>query len=260
MKTILLLISLSLLSTAFAETPDFAKIFKEIKAANSASESIAIRGKYLSQMSDLVDFNRLTDLEKLNPGEMHFDHYRKAIGLFTKNNVDQFMLDQGSDEEQDIFAKKIVAKSYDKKTEISLLEKGLFYVDDCEDFKSYLRMSKAPASFSSKHQGEYCQGSSNPGGHGNVFELISNLTLAAGEYKILYLPSTMYITKLYISVEGIRSSAYFDVMVNGDIKGTIYAPGSDPLYIINVADTAGVINLRSMYGDAKITSIKVEYK
>ena len=168
------------------------------------------------------------------------------------------MLDRYSDEEQDIFARKLVAKSFDSKTQLKMLELGLFYVDDCDDFKSYVRMAKAPSTFSARHQAGYCSG--NPGGFGNTFELISNLTLVAGELKVIYLPSMMFVSKLYVSVEGIRSDAYFDVMINGDIKGTIYAPGRDPLYIINVADSTNTINLRSMFGNALISSIKVEYK
>ncbi len=260
-KMMLLLISLIFIANnAFAIEPDFKKIFKEIKLLRSSTESIQLRGKYLTQMRDLNDFNRLTDLEKLNEGEEYFDHYRYDLGQFVAANVEAFMLDKQSMEEQDLFARNIVQKIYDSKTKIIVLEKGLFYVDDCEDFRSYVRMSKAPTSFNIAHHVSYCSGSHDHGGYGNTFELISNLTLNAGEYKTIFLPSLMYVSKIYISVEGIRSDAYFDVMVNGDIKGTIYAPGHDPLYIINVADTTNTINLRSMFGAANIQSIKVEYK
>lgn len=249
----------SFLNASFAVIPNFELIFKEIKATSTATESIAIREKYLYQMRNLKDFDRLTDLEQLATGEDYFDHYRRELSEFVLDNVNKFMLDRRSDVERDLFARNIVAKAYGQQIENDLLVKGLFYVSDCEDFKSYLRMAKAPAAFSSRFQSQYCA-HTNPGGFGNTFELISNLVLQSGEYKVIYLPSTMFVSKLYISVEGIRTSAYFDIMVNGDIKGTIYAPGTDPLYIINVSDTTNVINLRSMGGDAHINSIKVEYK
>jgi len=259
-KFILLITTLLSLSNAFALAPDFGKIFSEIRAVHSAAESIQVRVKYLNQMRSLKDFDRLSDAEPLEDGEEYFDHYRKALTEFTLKYVGRYMLDKQSDEEQDLFARRIVGKAYGQKAKLRLLQKGLAYVDDCEDFKSYVRMSKAPTSFNANNQANYCYGGNSQGGFGNTFELISNLTLEAGEYKILYLPSSMYVSKIYISVEGIRSDAYFDVMVNGDIKGTIYAPGHDPLYIINVADTTNTINLRSMFGAAHIQSIKVEYK
>jgi hypothetical protein len=255
------LTTLSLSSLAQAQGPDFNRIFREIRSAATATESINVRARYLSQMRNLQDFNRLTDLEQLSEGEDYFDHYRKALGKFVFNNVDRFMLDRGSDVDQDFFARKLVAKAFDARLKAKMLEKGLFYVEDCDDFKSYVRMAKAPSTFSSKYQLEYCSdGGGGNYGPGNTFELISNLTLVEGDYKQIYLPSHMYVKKLYISVAGINRSAYFDVMVNGDIKGTIYAPGRDPLYIINVSDSTNVINLRSMYGDAYIKSIKVEYR
>lgn len=260
-KFILLFATFLTLSHSKATPPDFTKIFNEISSVHTSAEAIKIREKYLTQMRSLKDFDRLTDAEPLADGEEYFDHYRKSLTAFIIKYVSRYMLNKQSDVEQDLFARKIVGKAYGHKSKLLLLNKGLAYVDDCEDFKSYVRMSKAPSSFSANNHTNFCYGSNNGhGGFGNTFELISNLTLQDGEYKILYLPSLMYVSKIYISVEGIGSDAYFDVMVNGDIKGTIYAPGRDPLYIINVADTTNTINLRSMYGAANIVSIKVEYK
>ncbi len=250
-------VSIFLLQSSFAEGPDFEEIFRQIKTQHTATESIKVRHDYLDQMRNLYDFDRLTDLEKIADSEEFFDHYRKDLGSFVLMQVDRFMLDKHSDLVQDIFARNIVKKAFDSKTQWSLLDKGLYYVEDCEDFRSYARMSKAPSHFLASTQFKYCY---NDHSFGNTFELISNVTLNNGEYKTIYLPTTLYVSKLYISVEGLRSDAYFDVMVNGDIKGTIYVPGRDPLYIINVADSADQINLRSMYGSARILSIKVEYK
>ncbi len=258
LKIFFLLTALSL--AADAANPDFTKIFSEIKNAQTASSSIGIRKKYLPQIKNLSEFDRLTDLEQLEEGEGYFDHYRKALSSFVLMSVNRFMLDKKSDEEQDLFAKNIVPKGFDFYTNSKLLEKGLFYVDSCEDFESYIRMSEADSDFILKFESNYCNKTLNQTLPGKTFELISNLSLVEGEYKILYLPSKMFVKKLYVSVEGISSDAFFDIMVNGDIKGTIYAPGRDPLYIINVSETTNVINLRSMFGSAYISSIKVEFK
>lgn len=258
MKLTLLIILVSI--NLFAQEPNFVKIFREIKATHTATESIKVREKYLYQMRDLEDFARLSSLEKLDPGEVYFEHYKKKLGQFVLHNVNEFMLDSGSDREQDVYAYRIVSKGYGRLQRSKLLENGLYYVNDCDDFNAFVRMAKADNYFKSKFHGDYCNGTGDiGGGFGRTFELISNLTLKEGEYKTIYLPNRMFVKKLYISASGYSSATYFDVMVNGDIKGTIYAPGRDPLYIINISDSADTINLRSMYGDANIESIKVEY-
>jgi len=263
MKTILLTLLLTPILLG-AATPNFEKIFKEIKAAKTATESIEVREKFLKQMRNLYDFDRLTNLEKLNKGEHYFDHYKLAIANFVVDNVDRFMLDQRSQKEQDIYARNILKKAFNKNQRHELFRNGLFYVEDCEDFYSYFAMTKAPRKMIYKHAHLYCGNDGVSDGHDNGhpgygdLEVISNTSLNAGEYKTIYLPSYQYVSKLYISAQGIGRDASFDVMVNGDIKGTIYVPGRDPLYIVNVQAQSNAINLRSHFGNVQINSIKVD--
>jgi hypothetical protein len=254
---------------ARAVGPDFHRIQAELGATATVRESMQVRERYLHQMRGLSDFDRLTELEALRPGEDYFDEYRFAVSEFVQDHVRRFMRDRHSPEEQAVFASRIIGKGFGEDAKASLFETGLFYVQGCAEFRTYARQAGADQDLYGPFQGEYCSGGGSSGGgnggggHGGwgaPFELVSNVILEEGEYKVLYLPGLLYVKKLYISVEGIARSAYFDVMVNGDIKGTIHAPGSDPLYIVNVAATTRTIQLRSMYGNARIRSIKVEYR
>jgi hypothetical protein len=253
-------------SAASANTvpPDFNRISAELGATTTVSESMQVRERYVPQMRNLRDFDRLSTLEALRPGEEYFAHYRRALSDFVVDHVRSFMRNKGSADEQAVYASRMVAKGFEDDQKAELFEIGLFYVQGCSDFRTYVRQAGVPESLYGPFENEHCfdTGSGHgSGGHwGGPFELVSNLTLEEGEYKVLYLPARMHVKKLYLSVEGIQQSAYFDVMVNGDIKGTIHAPGSDPLYIVNVATTTNVINLRSMYGNARIRSVKVEYR
>jgi hypothetical protein len=83
------------------------------------------------------------------------------------------------------------------------------------------------------------------------------ITLESGTTEHLALRETQYIKKLIISAEGLRSDAMFDVVVNGDVKGTVYVPGRDPSYFVTIEDTADSIELVSRNGSARITKILV---
>ena len=85
--------------------------------------------------------------------------------------------------------------------------------------------------------------------------LRGTLRLGSGQTKTVRLPYSQYIRKLIISAEGIRWDATFDVVVNGDIKGTIYVPGRDPSYFVTVEDYAQSIELVSRNGSARILNI-----
>ena len=245
-------------SDARAAGPDFNRIQAELGATTTVRESMQVRERYLPQMRGLRDFDRLTELEALRPGEEFFEEYRVAVSEFVQDHVRRFMRDRHSPEEQAVFASRIIGKGFGEDAKANLFETGLFYVQGCAEFRTYARQAGADQDLYGPFQGEYCSGGGGHVGWGAPFELVSNVTLEEGEYKVLYLPGLLYVKKLYISVEGIARSAFFDVMVNGDIKGTIHAPGSDPLYIVNVAATTRTIQLRSMYGNARIRSIKVE--
>ncbi|MDH4466535.1 MAG: hypothetical protein QE271_00635 [Bacteriovoracaceae bacterium] len=249
------------LSVLALEEPNFEEIFREIKGQTTVTESIKVRGKYLKKMRNLSDFNRLTDLEVLNEGEDYFNNYHKAISDFILKNVRNFILDRKSIEEQDVFTYQIINKAYDQKSKNQLLDLGLVYVDSCEDFYRYAHAARAENIFLHNYNTRFCHRvdsypSQFPSG---LIEIITNTVLRDGEYKQIFLPRFMFVSKIYISARGMNSNAQFDVMVNGDIKGTIFVPGRDPLYIVNVSTSTNSIELRSLMGSAEIISLKVDY-
>ena len=82
-------------------------------------------------------------------------------------------------------------------------------------------------------------------------------TLTGGTTEQVRLNGSRYIKKLIISAEGIRSDAMFDVVVNGDVKGTVYVPGRDPSYFVTIEDEADSIEFVSRNGNAIISRILV---
>ena len=82
-------------------------------------------------------------------------------------------------------------------------------------------------------------------------------TLNAGTTEQVRLRGEKYIKKLIISAEGIRSDAMFDVVVNGDVKGTVYVPGRDPSYFVTVEDYSDSIEFVSRNGNAIISRVLV---
>lgn len=104
------------------------------------------------------------------------------------------------------------------------------------------------------------------GGNGGSYEpsetrttdaLYRSFTLQAGTTEQVRLNGGKYIKKLIISAEGLRSDAMFDVVVNGDVKGTVYVPGRDPSYFVTVEDFADSIEFVSRNGTAIISKILV---
>lgn len=82
-------------------------------------------------------------------------------------------------------------------------------------------------------------------------------TLYSGTSQQVRLNGNKFIKKLIISAEGIRSDAMFDVVVNGDVKGTVYVPGRDPSYFVTIEDSADSIEFVSRNGTAIISRILV---
>jgi hypothetical protein len=77
----------------------------------------------------------------------------------------------------------------------------------------------------------------------------SSITVQSGGLQSLNLKSVVHIQKLLIQAEsGGRGDALFDVIVNGDVKGTIHVPGHDPTYVVNVNQAASSIQFRMLQG------------
>lgn len=67
---------------------------------------------------------------------------------------------------------------------------------------------------------------------------------------------TYYIKKLIIAAEGVRNDAMMEVLVNGDVKGTVYVPGRDPSYIVTVNEVASSIEFIGLRGTTRVLNIK----
>ncbi len=100
-------------------------------------------------------------------------------------------------------------------------------------------------------------------GNGHSYKSKSNtiysgrMTVSLKNPKTLSLRHPRYIKKLVISAEGVRRDAKFNVVVNGDIKGTIYVPGRDPSYYVTIEDYVESIQFISEFGKARIFNITI---
>jgi hypothetical protein len=105
-----------------------------------------------------------------------------------------------------------------------------------------------------------CKGGSSRESQANsrtVDALHGAIRLESGTTQQVLLNGGQYIKKLIISAEGLRNDAMFDVVVNGDVKGTVYVPGRDPSYFVTIEDSADSIELVSRGGTAIISRILV---
>lgn len=81
-----------------------------------------------------------------------------------------------------------------------------------------------------------------------TLSISNSFTIGNSETKKVSLDSVHYVKNLIIQAEGLTSDSIIEVMVNGEVKGTIYAPGRDPSYIVTIAETASSIEFRHRSG------------
>lgn len=74
----------------------------------------------------------------------------------------------------------------------------------------------------------------------------SNFGLSAGSMTSVPLYGWKHVRKLYVQGYGIGCATTVEVIVNGDVKGTIYFPGSDPSYVVTVEEAARSVELRNL--------------
>lgn len=72
----------------------------------------------------------------------------------------------------------------------------------------------------------------------------------AAQTQTLWLQRSRHIKNLIIQAQGLNRDSMVEVMVNGEVKGTIYAPGNDPSYLVTVEETASSIQFRHRSGSA----------
>jgi len=84
----------------------------------------------------------------------------------------------------------------------------------------------------------------------------SDFTLGSGQTYSLDLQGWHHVAKLFIQAEGYYSDATFEVVVNGDTKGTVRVPGRDPSYVVTVGEVTNSIQFRQISGgNAHIRSV-----
>lgn len=89
---------------------------------------------------------------------------------------------------------------------------------------------------------------------------ISPFYLSPGETRTVSLGSDWYhVQKVFIQVSGVNSyTSTFQVVANGDVKGTIWVPGKDPSYVVTIGEVAGSLQLQHLSGgSAYVKSISV---
>lgn len=97
-------------------------------------------------------------------------------------------------------------------------------------------------------------------GHTTQERISGSRRLNSGYTETVRLGTQKFIKKLIINAEGIGHDGMFNVMVNGDVKGTIYVPGRDPAYIVTVQEYTDHVTLISSYGNVRILSIEAVYE
>lgn len=95
-------------------------------------------------------------------------------------------------------------------------------------------------------------------GNTTVDVISHSITVGNGTTKTVDLSHTTYIKNLIVSAQGTsRSGATMQVIVNGDVKGTIHVPGYDPSYFVTIKEKTDSIQFQSLSGTIKIFAIKV---
>ena len=89
---------------------------------------------------------------------------------------------------------------------------------------------------------------------------IRSFTLSEGETRSVSVGTEWcHVQKVYVQASGYNSSSStFQVLANGDAKGTIYVPGRDPSYIVTIGEVTSSIQFQHLSGGAaNIKSISV---
>ncbi len=162
-----------------------------------------------------------------------------------------------ADLEESIFAQRhactIVKLSNVNAAISTYLATGLPYNDDFVATQELVGEVKRIV-YGSRHCGGFEQDDSFRGTRNVIRNAVE---LYAGTTQQVRLAAPVQMKKLIVEAVGVRGEALFDVMVNGDVKGTIHVPGTDPSYIVTVNEFADSIELISRNGQARITKILV---
>lgn len=75
-----------------------------------------------------------------------------------------------------------------------------------------------------------------------------SIRLEPGETRSISIDGFRHIQKLHIEAWGVRNEAMFEILVNGEVKGTIFVPARDPEYVVTIAEATRSIQLRHKTG------------
>lgn len=88
--------------------------------------------------------------------------------------------------------------------------------------------------------------------------LPNSIVLSQGQNYFINLNKSYFINHIVVAAEGIVQDTMLEVLVDGKVKGTIYAPGRDPLYVVTIREVSNKIELRYLSGArARISSVRV---
>lgn len=83
------------------------------------------------------------------------------------------------------------------------------------------------------------------------------MIVSEGETRSIVLPENVFVQKILIQAQSANfKDSYGEVIVNGDIKGTLYLPGADPHYVVTVAEYAQTLEFTAIQNSMLIRSIK----
>ncbi len=89
-----------------------------------------------------------------------------------------------------------------------------------------------------------------------VLNVPTNLNVSIEDTVSFGFGKQYYVKNLVVQAEGISQDSTIEVMVNGNVKGTIYAPGRDPSYVVTVEERTASVEFRHRAGGRmKITRI-----
>ena len=86
--------------------------------------------------------------------------------------------------------------------------------------------------------------------HFETYSVGGSFTVRDSQTVTLNLNNTRFIKSIIVQAEGAYRDSMIEVMVNGEVKGTIFAPGRDPSYVVTIGETASSIQFRHRSGDS----------
>jgi len=113
----------------------------------------------------------------------------------------------------------------------------------CLFFTAVLGVTSAYAQHNS-HAGV----SASRSGDWETISVGGSFNIGDAETQTVSLGNARYIKNLVVQAEGVQGDSTVEVMVNGEVKGTIYAPGADPSYVVTVEDVSASIQFRHRTG------------